>query len=323
MKDTTILTPVIEATSLSSRWRRIVIDASEVYPLLLPHFERQIEGKFLGAFHLWFYFPVTRADAVRMPRMTGKFAEMFEVDPSIYGDPDVEVLSRRMYTVRSVDGDWRHLELNFAVHDNDGRGSNWARQASAGSPLVMDTGGRVMDADEIPTDATLILLGDETVVPTVASMLERAPAGMKVFVCIEVADDEHEWTFETEADVTVEWIHRGDAEMGTTDFMIEYCDRFAWPDGPVYVFAGAEGRQVYALRKHLRETRGLSRDNYSLMGYWRRNASTDRILEVEANIVNDALASGGTMQASLAAHGRSGDDQLHKTPFEYMPVDTH
>lgn len=318
-----MLTPVLEATSLSSRWRRIVIDASAAHPLLISHFERQIENGFLGAFHLWFYFPVTRADAVRMPRMTGRFAEMFDVDPSIYGDPDVEVLSRRMYTVRPVDGDWHHLELNFAVHDNDGRGSNWAKQATAGSPLVMDTGGRVMDVDQLPGDATLILLGDETVVPTVASMLGRAPAGTNAFVHIEVADAEHEWKFETEADATVEYIHRGDAEMGATDFMIDYCDRFDWPDGPVYVFAGAEGRQVYALRKHLRETRGLNRDNYSLMGYWRRNASTDRILEVEANIVNEALANGGTMQESLAAQGRTGDDQLHKTPFEYMPVDTH
>lgn len=322
MNETTVLTKVVHAEDLTSRWRRIVIDASAVYERLLPYFEQQVDGAVVGAFHLWFYFPVFRADAATMPRISGKFAEMFAVDASVYGDPDVELLSRRMYTVRPADGDWRHLELNFAVHEHDGRGSNWAKQATVGTPLVMDTGGRVMDVDELPLGPTLLLLGDETGLPSIATMLERLPTGTDVRVHLEVADGDHEWPLTTEANATIEWAHRNGAEMGTTDFMRKYCETFAWPDD-VYVWAAGEAREIYALRQHLRQTNGMTRENYKLMAFWRRGTSADRVLEVEGNLVNEGIAAGKTMMDVLAplAAAVAGQNALDTTPFEYIPVD--
>lgn len=313
------LTEVVQVENPGPRWRRIVIDTKDAEPVLTPFFERTIDDGLLGAYHVAFYFPVRKDEAVNWPRLSGKFAEMSEVDPALYNDPDVELVSRRKFTVRPVDGGWRHLELNFAVHETDGLALNWAKQAEVGMPLLVDLGTRVVDADEFPLVNNYVLLGDETSVPSIATMLERLPAGSTAHVCIEVTDGDDEWPFETDAKATIQWLHRGDQEAGTTEFLLDFAKSFDWPDpDDLYVWVASEGRQVGALRKYIRGTVGLVRGQYELNGYWRRGVRTERILAHESKTMNERLAAG------LTPFERDQDetDQVrHKHPHEILDLD--
>jgi NADPH-dependent ferric siderophore reductase len=320
LKPTPFIAEVVHAESLSTGWRRVVLDMEGAFPRLQPHLERVVENGLLGAFHMGFYFPVDRTRAATWPRMSGMFADFFDGDASLYGDPDIEIVGRRLYTIRPVEGDWRRMELNFVMH-GDGLASNWAAAATVGSPLIANLGfgDRVMDIDELPAVQTYVLLGDETCVPTVATMLERLPAGCDVFVCIEVGGPEDEWTFETKANATIQWIHR-DAEAGTTDYLRTYCENFAWPaNGSVHVWAGAEGRQIYALRKQLREEVGLQRGQYQLLGFWRRGIATEQVLALESDMVAEGLAAGKPF-AQILRGADPDQDQPNKTPFELLDV---
>lgn len=312
----TVTAEVLHVEKLTPGWRRVIIDASDAYPYLQRFLERTVDGAVIGAFHMALFFPVRREQAANYPRLSGPFATIFDVDPSLYHDHEVEVVSRRMYTIRPVDSDWHHMELNFALH-GDGIATSWAQTAQAGMPLLIDMGDRVVDTDEFPLVGTYLLMGDEPSMPSIATMLQRLPSTSRIVVFIEVQGSQDQWVFETNGNATIEWIHRGDQESGTTDFLTECCDRFDWPaDGDVHVWAAAEGRRIYALRKHVREVVGLERGQYQLMGYWRRGIRTERVLEIEGQSVNARLAAG------LSPFEIPADsDQDNKTPYELLEHD--
>lgn len=305
---------VVSAEWLTPRWRRLVIDTKEGYQYLKPHFE--VEDGLAAAFHMAFFFPVTKEKAENWPRISGAFAQFFDVDPGLYNDPDVELCSRRMYTVRPVDGDLQQLEMNFAIH-GDGLAMEWSQEAKPGSLLLMDMGARVVDVDHFPIKNNYVLLGDETSFPSIATMLERLPSTAKISICLEAGDADDEWTFPEHPNAEITWVHRGDQAPGTTSFMIDYCQQFDFPaDGDFHVWAACEGGQIYKLRKFLRGELKMQRGQYELMGYWRRGVRTEKLLEVESDHVNARLAQG------LTPFERDpDDDQPTKTPLERIDID--
>lgn len=311
----TVTAEVVSAEWLSKHWRRLVIDTKDGYEHLKPFFDRQVDG-IAGSYHVAFFFPVTREKAKHWPRLSGEFAKFFDVDASLYGDPDVELCSRRMYTVRPVDGDIHRLEMNFAIH-GDGLAMEWSQEAAPGSLLLMDMGDRVLDIDTFPQRGTYLLMGDDSALPSIASQLERLPSTAKVFVCLEVGDADDEWTLPPHPNATVQWLHRGDEEPGGSSFMIDCCKNFAWPaDNDFHIWAAAEGGQIYKLRKYLRGEVGLQRGQYELMGYWRRGVRIEKLLAMEGEHVNARLAAG------LSPFDIDPDtDQLTKTPLELIDVE--
>ena len=46
-------------------------------------------------------------------------------------------------------------------------------------------------------------------------------------------------------------------------------------DAPTYVWGGGESRAMTAVRRHVRDERGLERAAVSLVAYWRRDAAEE------------------------------------------------
>lgn len=316
----TVKAEVLHVENLTSRWRRVVIDAQEAQPFLEPHFEREVDGQFRVAFHIGFFFPVRIGDAEDWTRLSGPFVERFLVDGSQYDDPQIDRVTRRVLTVRPVDGSWRHLELNFADH-GDGLALGWAKRTEVGDHLLIDMGGRVATVDRFPVVGTYVLLGDETSLPTMATMLERLPAESSAFVCAEVTDDGDHWDLPSPATTTIDWVHRGDAAAGTTDFLIDYCRAFDWPKGDAHLWAAAEGQQIRDLRKVVRGDLGFVPGEYELMGYWRRGVRTEQLIDIEAGAVNGAIEAGEDPFAGLMRLRPAESDQPHRTPYENFDID--
>jgi NADPH-dependent ferric siderophore reductase len=132
-------------------------------------------------------------------------------------------------------------------------------------------------AFEPPSDTTWrLLVADETGLPALGSICESLPADTKVRAIVEVTDEYDELPFESAASLDVQWIHRGAAAVGTTDLLADAVRELAFPEGEqVYAWGGGEIRAMNEIRHHLRKERGLSKDQVSVLAYWRHTSHVE------------------------------------------------
>ncbi len=128
----------------------------------------------------------------------------------------------RTYTVRAVRPDLREVDVDIVLHGDTGPASRWANGARPGTPLVIlgpnaahsgAHGGREFAPPT--TNHALLLAGDETAVPAIASICEALPADAVGEVFLEVPHREDRWTLAAPAGVRVTWLAREEAEHGT------------------------------------------------------------------------------------------------------------
>ena len=101
----------------------------------------------------------------------------------------------RTYTVRAVRPRAREVDIVFVGHGDGGPASAWAASAAPGDEIVLIgpdelQPGRTVGIDWRPGAVdTLLLAGDETAAPAIASILESLPADAKGIALIEVPAD--------------------------------------------------------------------------------------------------------------------------------------
>src|SRR5215213_1406091 len=92
----------------------------------------------------------------------------------------------RTYTVRRFDPTAGELDVDFVLHDGHGPAAAWARDVRPGSWVgVSEPGGRYRPAPE--ADFHLVI-GDESALPAVATVLAALPTGVPAVAYLEVAD---------------------------------------------------------------------------------------------------------------------------------------
>ena len=182
--------------------------------------------------------------------------------------PDPRPL-RRTYTPRYVDRDGRRLVVDFVLHGDGGPASKWAAAARVGDQVVV-TGAR--GAYRIDPDAGwTLLVADETALPAVGTILDDAPAGARVLLVAEVADEAEELKFDTAADLSVVWCHRGAGHDGPGTLAAQAVqDMDGLPGGRGACWIGLEAAAMRTVRRHLLGERDLDRDEDNRLG-WRRH----------------------------------------------------
>lgn len=204
------------------------------------------------------FFPVPGQDRPAVPRATsgGPLWPPGEARPAI-----------RTYTVRRFDAEAGELDVDFVLHAGRGPGAAWARDARPGSWVgVSEPGGRYVpdpDAD------FHVVIGDETALPAVATVLDALPPGVPALVLLEIADADEEQELPGSADVT--WVHRGGREPGVP--LAEAVRAATFPDGRGQAWLSGESACVRDLRRHLLDERGLDRRAVYATGYWRLRRS--------------------------------------------------
>ncbi|GAA2533018.1 siderophore-interacting protein [Winogradskya consettensis] len=177
----------------------------------------------------------------------------------------------RTYTVRRWLPDVPELWLDFVVHGDEGIAGPWARNAQVGDPVrFMGPGGGY--APDPAADWHLIA-GDESAIPAIAAALEGMPAGAKVYAFIEVSDPAEEQKLETDADLSLTWLHRGERPVGES--LIAAVREFTWPAGDLQAFVHGEANFVKDLRRLFRVEKGIPMSQLSISGYWRRGMNED------------------------------------------------
>ncbi|AYG04473.1 siderophore-interacting protein [Gryllotalpicola protaetiae] len=100
----------------------------------------------------------------------------------------------RTYTVRAIRQQERELDVDFAVHGDGGPASRWVRSARAGDEVVIvgpddrSTGWRIGLDWHPGTRDELLLVGDETAVPAVCSILESLEPGVRARAFLEIPE---------------------------------------------------------------------------------------------------------------------------------------
>ncbi|RZT84547.1 NADPH-dependent ferric siderophore reductase [Pseudonocardia sediminis] len=202
------------------------------------------------------FFPVEGQDRPAVPRAStgGPVWPAGEARPAI-----------RTYTVRRFDEATGELDVDFVVHAGHGPAAAWAQEAAPGSWVgVSEPGGRWTPD---PDAAFHVVIGDESALPAVATVLETLADGPEVPVraLIEVADAGEEQDLPGPAQVT--WVHRGDEPAGAP--LVAAVRAAELPTGRGQAWLSGESAAVKDLRSHLIDDRGLDRRAVYATGYWR------------------------------------------------------
>jgi NADPH-dependent ferric siderophore reductase len=170
----------------------------------------------------------------------------------------------RTYTPRRFDPARGELDIDFVLHDRPGPASAWAARARAGdSVVVAGPRGRYL-AD--PASAWHLIVGDETALPAIATILETLPVDVPALVVVEVVDVEEQLPLDSKADLRITWLYRGDAVAGSALELAVSATEL--PPGDGQVFVAAEAGAMRRIRRHLIADRGIDKERLYTRGYW-------------------------------------------------------
>jgi NADPH-dependent ferric siderophore reductase len=200
------------------------------------------------------FFPVPGQDRPAVPRAStgGPVWPAGEPRPTI-----------RTYTVRRYDDAAGELDVDFVLHEGHGPAAAWARDVRPGSWVgVSEPGGRyVPDPD---ADFHLVM-GDESALPAVATVLAALPPGVPAVAYLEVEDAEEEQPLPGGAEV--HWVRRDARPAGVP--LTAAVRAATLLDGRGQAWLSGESACVRDLRRHLLDDRGLDRRAVYATGYWR------------------------------------------------------
>ena len=190
--------------------------------------------------------------------------------------PEVRAPSRT-YTPRHFDAATHELTVDFVLH-GEGPASTWAAQAQVGQPMRIAGPGRCYALDA--QAQWLLVAGDESAIPAVATILEAAPEGIRIQVLLEVNDAADEFAIAPErAHVGIRWLHRAQPIIGhggTARAGVELLGAiraFQPPAGTGRIYVACEADAMRRIRGHLLLERALPVEWLTTRGYWKQGAT--------------------------------------------------
>ncbi|MFJ6533985.1 siderophore-interacting protein [Microbacterium sp. NPDC091662] len=237
----------IERRGLELRFRNVTLSARE---WLAPDFVRvRLTGSDLAGFdspgsddHMRLFFPAGPTESV----------EELRASPS------------REYTPLAWGEDW--LDVEFAVHGDQGVAAPWAATAPLGSTIGV--GGPRGAAVLSGVPGSWLLVGDETAIPAIRRFAALIPDGTPARIVIETVSPGRE--VDIDAPVDIEWLHRGEAPSGSAliAFLEGLTAEHAIGADP-FVFIAAE-QSIVKPGRALLERWSVDTAKAVVKGYWKR-----------------------------------------------------
>jgi NADPH-dependent ferric siderophore reductase len=178
---------------------------------------------------------------------------------------DSSMPPKRTYTPRYITPDCASMTIDFVLH-GEGRATEWARTARAGDVIWA---GSITGGYDVPQDLEhLVLVGDDTAIPAIGTVLEAIAQGTRTTVIIEVIDEDDERDPSDTVQCDPIWLHRGTDVTDVGDQMLNLVKSIAVPTSAHWWIAG-EREAIRAVRDHLVAARGVTPDHISVAAYWR------------------------------------------------------
>lgn len=178
----------------------------------------------------------------------------------------------RNYTIRSIRPDLGEVDIDFALHGDAGPASAWAAAVQPGEPVGLFPEG-IYYLPPAP-DRRVLLVGEESAVPAILSILERLDPATVGDAYLEVpraddiiADADHP------AGVTVHWLPRGESAALPGALALETVSAAELSEDPLYVWIAGEQALPTGLRRDL-VTRGVAKSDITFIGYWKHGRAS-------------------------------------------------
>jgi NADPH-dependent ferric siderophore reductase len=172
----------------------------------------------------------------------------------------------RTYTPRRFDRESGELDVDFILH-GEGPASTWASQAAVGQTLTIAGPGRNYVID--PTAEWFLLIGDETAIPAISTILETLPSSASATVFLEVADREDEVQLPSHENAKVTWLHRGPDPRHAGGPLEASMRSYRMPAGSGRIYVACEAGAMRRIRAHLLMDKTINREHVITRGYWK------------------------------------------------------
>ncbi|ROO62732.1 NADPH-dependent ferric siderophore reductase [Micromonospora sp. Llam0] len=172
----------------------------------------------------------------------------------------------RNLTIRRARPADDEIDIEFALH-GDSPMSSWARTAEPGTPAgIFDIGTMYRLPEQVHRQ---LLIGDESALPAVLSILDGTPPTLATEVYLEVPTRADIRAVETPAGVRVHWFSRDDADLRPGALLVAALRDAALPSDRCYTWVAGESWLATTVRRHLVNDRGVAKRDISFFGYWR------------------------------------------------------
>ena len=174
------------------------------------------------------------------------------------------------YTVRSWRPDVGEIDAWFVLHGDAGDASAWATSAEPGDTAAL-WGPRTAFEPPPPTGSYLLVV-DETGYAAAAAILDAVLATSPTTPVTVLAECDTSPVTDLLAaggNVEVRCCRRYGAEPGTSSVLLDAV-RSIDVSGDVYAYGAAESKRITEMRRHLRDVCGLTSEQVSMTGSWRR-----------------------------------------------------
>jgi NADPH-dependent ferric siderophore reductase len=171
----------------------------------------------------------------------------------------------RTFTPLRPDRDRGRLDLEIVRHPG-GAVSQWAERAELGARAGVSGPGAGYD---FPDEADVLLVfGDETAMPAIGQLIEMAPPGLRLDVCVETISEEARLDLGPRERDSLTWYTTAPAAPPGRRLAEHMATIDALPTG-TFVWAAGEASAMQAIRNHFFKTLGAARERATVRGYWK------------------------------------------------------
>lgn len=258
---------VLRSERLSAHWIRVTLGGGEIEKFRPMGFDQ------------WFrlFLPIGGdADLERVPAKANKMFGYLK----FLRIPDGERPVMRNYTVRAYRAATAtagaEIDVDFVLHGSAADGtagpaSRWAETCQPGEHVLIIDEGLTFNPQR-GTDR-VVLVGDETALPAIASISASLPADATGTAIVEVPSEEDALEFPHPSGLEVVWIVRPH-DVAPGAMALQALGRTALPDAPFHAYAAGEQALASGARKHLVGERGVDKNAVSFCGYWKIGAAS-------------------------------------------------
>lgn len=174
--------------------------------------------------------------------------------------------SMRTYTPLAVRPDTNEVDVDFVLH-GEGPASTWAGQAKVGQVLFLMGPG-----PGYPVDAAVanhLLIGDDSALPALETILAALPAGSNAELLLEVISVQEERALTSAASIKAQWLPRGTDHKLAGKPLEKALRSMPGIAADTKIYLACEAAAMRSIRKLLIDELGVDRKQIVGRGYWK------------------------------------------------------
>lgn len=178
----------------------------------------------------------------------------------------------RTYTIRKFDPRAKELDIDFALHGDEGPASRWAMYARPGDRITISGPGAGNMVD--PDADWFFMVGDMTSLPALTANLNTLPKDACGYFVMEVIHQSDIQDLAGPENIDVHWVINPSPGNENSD-LLDKVRQLEFLEGRPSVWAACEFNSMRALRHYFRQEKKVERFHVYASSYWKKGVSED------------------------------------------------